>query len=129
MLRKTLILITCFLLFGTSLFAQEKKKTADKKFWIVNSIMIGSTVYDIESTYFALDRCKNCREYNPLMRLFVEAGRPAIYAIQGSIDAGVIYVSYKMKKKGHKLWFVLPVAVTVVHTIAGTHNIRIAIKF
>ena len=129
MLRKTLILITCFLLFGTSLFAQEKKKTADKKFWIVNSIMIGSTVYDIESTYFALDRCKNCREYNPLMRLFVEAGRPAIYAIQGSIDAGVIYVSYKMKKKGHKLWYVLPAIVTVAHTIAGTHNIRIAVRF
>jgi len=107
----------------------QTEKTADKKFWVVNTIMIGSTIYDVESTYFALNRCENCYEANPLMKPFVEAGRPALYIVQGAIDVGIIYASYKMKKKGHKLWYVLPAIVTVAHTIAGTHNIRIAVRF
>ena len=91
--------------------------------------MVGSIVYDIESTYFVLDRCATCYEKNPLMRPFVEAGRPQLYTIQGSIGAGVIYASYRMKKNGHKLWWLLPVVLTAAHTVAGIHNIRMVIKF
>ncbi len=106
------------------------KSVADKKFWTVNTFLIGSTIYDMESTYFALDKCGNgCRERNPLMRPFVKAGRPALYAIQGSLDAGIIYASYKLKKEDKKLWWLLPVVVTAAHSVAGTHNVRIAIRF
>jgi len=137
MLRKILALAICFLLLGPGAsFAQipqeqevQQKKTADKKFWIVNSLMIGSTIYDVESTYFALDRCKRCRESNPLIRPFIKAGRPAIYTVQGSIDVGAVYLDHKLKKKGNKLWWLLPVVLTVSHTAAGTHNVRIALRF
>lgn len=107
----------------------QKEKVLDKKFWTVNIIFVGSTIYDVESTFYALDKCHTYREGNPLMRPLVEAGRPWIYAVQGSIDAGVIYTSYKLKGNDSKLWWILPVALTAVHSIAGTHNIRIAIKF
>ena len=131
MLRKTIAFAVLFFIIGPNAFAQtqQEKKTADKKFWAINSLMVGSTVYDVESTYLALDKCSVCYEKNLLMRPFVGAGRPWLYAVQGSIDAGVIYVSYRMKKNDHKLWYVLPVAITVAHTVAGTHNIRLAIRF
>lgn len=115
------------LLIPTYLQAQE---VTDRKFWTVNTLLVGSTVYDVESTYFALDRCgNNCREGNPFMRPFVKAGKPWLYAVQGSVDAGIIYSSYKMKKNNNKLWWLLPIAITTTHSIAGTHNIRIALRF
>lgn len=131
---KTRVWLGAIILFlfmpSYSAFAQTQKgKVADKKFWTLNSLMIGSTIYDVESTYFIMGRCENCREANPLMRPFVEAGRPWLYTVQGSVDAGVICASYQMKKKNHKLWYVLPIALTVAHTFAGTHNIRLAVKF
>jgi hypothetical protein len=131
MLRKTIAFAALFFIIGPNAFAQtqQEKKTADKKFWVASSLMVSSTVFDVESTYLALDKCAACYEKNLLMRPFVKAGRPWLYAIQGSIDAGVIYASYRMKKNGHKLWYVLPVAITVAHTAAGMHNIRLSIKF
>lgn len=129
--RKIIVLASFFLLVGSDVLAQtQKEKVADGKFWTMNFLMIGSTVYDSETTYYTLDRCgNNCKEGNPLMRPFVNAGRPWLYAVQGSIDAGVIYTSYQMKKKGHKFWYILPVALTVAHSAAGTHNLRLAVKF
>ncbi|TSC90538.1 MAG: hypothetical protein G01um10142_404 [Parcubacteria group bacterium Gr01-1014_2] len=130
MLRKTVALTACLLVIGSSAFAQTQgEKVLDKKLWTVGSLLIGSTIYDVESTYFAFDKCVACYEKNPRMRPFVKAGKPWLYAVQGSIDAGVIYASYKMKDKDHKLWYLLPVALTVVHISAGMHNIRVAIKF
>jgi len=66
------------------------------------------------------------------MKPFVEAGMPWLYTVQGAIDAGIIYGSYKMKKsdtKWKKVWWVIPTAVMVGHLAAGTHNIKIALKF
>lgn len=128
-MKRFLFIFLCLFLIPTAVKAQD---VADKKFWIINSVLIGATVYDIESTYLALDRCETCYELNPIMRPFVEAGKPQLYAVQGLIDAGVIYVSYKMKKQDSKLkkmWWLLPVAVTAGHLVAGTNNMRMAIRF
>ncbi|OGN15326.1 MAG: hypothetical protein A3J47_04175 [Candidatus Yanofskybacteria bacterium RIFCSPHIGHO2_02_FULL_43_22] len=132
MLRKAITFAVLFFIIGSNAFAQtQEKKTADKKFWAINSLMIGSTIYDIESTYLTLDRCATCYEKNPLMRSFVESGRPAAYSVQMAINGGIIYASYEMKKsqRFRKVWWAIPVAVTVAHVVAGTHNIRLGIKF
>lgn len=126
MRSSVLIALLGLLLAPVALQAQE---VADRKFWTVNTMLIGSTIYDVESTYYALDKCQTCREGNPFMRPFVKAGKPWFYAVQGSIDAGVIYTSYKMKKNDKKLWWLLPVVMTATHSIAGTSNIRIAVRF
>ena len=104
-------------------------KVADKKFWIVSTMLVGATIYDAESTYYALDKCRTCFEANPVMRPFVKSGRPSLYAVQSAINAGIIIYSYKMKKNDEKLWWLIPVVVASAHSIAGTHNIRIAISF
>jgi len=128
-MKSFVFIFFCLFLIPTAVKAQN---IADKKFLIINSVMVGTTVYDIESTYLVLDRCETCYELNPIMRPFVEAGRPQLYVIQGLIDAGIIYTSYKMKKqdsKFKKIWWVLPVSVIVVHLVVGTSNMRIAIRF
>lgn len=128
-MKRFLIIYLFLFLIPVPVKAQD---VADNKFWAVNSALIGATIYDVESTYFTLDRCKTCYELNPVMRPFVEAGRPSLYAVQGLIDAGVIFASYKMKKqdsKFRKVWWVMPVAVTAGHLVAGTVNMKIAFRF
>ena len=129
-MRTTLLALVFLLASGV---AEAQNKTADKKFWTVSAAIVGSTIYDIESTYYVFSKCPTCRELNPtFMKSVVYAGRPALYAVQGSIDAGVMYMSYKMKKDGrglNKAWWVLPVAVVVGHSLAGNHNIRFAMTF
>ncbi len=109
----------------------QSKDVADKKFWIVSTLLIGSTIYDVESTFYGLNRCKGgCHEGNWFMKPLVKAGQPGLYAVQGSIDAGALYVSYEVKKRGHKkLWLILPVTMTVAHLIGGTRNLSIALRF
>lgn len=130
-MKKTAVLAILFSLLSFGAFAQTQTgRIADKSFWVVNSLVIGTTIYDVESTYFALNKCGiSCREANPIMRPVVEAGKPFLYAVRGSIDAAVIFSSYKMKKEGRKFWYILPVVVTAGYSIIGTNNIRIAIKF
>ena len=124
-MRRFVLLLFFLFLIPMPIQAQG---VVDKKFLIINAPLIGTSIYDIESTYFALNRCENrCREGNPLMRPFIERGRPWAYAYYLSLDAGVIYYSYYLKKNGHnKLWYVAPLAVAGAHTIAGTWNIKIA---
>lgn len=126
------LLIFSVLMLIPNLVQAQSNNVADKKFWIVNSFLIGATVYDVESTYFTLGKCETCHELNPVMRPFVEAGKPSLYAIQGLIDAGVIFASYKMKKQDSKfkrVWWTIPVGVTAGHLAAGTINIKIALRF
>ena len=135
---KFLLIVVLFLLSSGIAQAQEKipgvghrplvgNSVADKKFWAVSTALIGSTIYDVESTYFSIG--KGYRELNPRMRSFVNAGRPGLYMVQGSVDAGVIFLSYKMKKADSKLWWIVPIAVTAWRSVSGTHNMRIAIRF
>lgn len=110
-------------------WAQEKK-VADKKFMIVSVLLVGSTIYDVETTYFSIG--KGARELNPITKSLVYKGRPVLYAIQGLVDFGVIYASYEIKKSNtefRKYWYILPVSVTVAHLIAGSINIRVALSF
>ncbi len=100
-------------------------KIADKKFIFMSTFLIGTTIFDSESTFAALDKCNNtCKEGNTLMRPFINSGRPATYAVQGTIDTGLIVWSYKMKKDGNKLWWLLPVVSGAAHTVAGGFNMR-----
>ncbi|MBI2062513.1 MAG: hypothetical protein HYT64_02390 [Candidatus Yanofskybacteria bacterium] len=130
MCLKTVILSLLFLFFESSVFAQNlEHKVADKKFWIVNITFVGSSIYDVESTFYVLNKCSTCSEKWPLMKSFVRAGKPATYGIIIGADAAIVGSSYWLKKKKNKFWFILPVALAATHTIAGTHNIRFAMSF
>lgn len=132
---KSIIVLIAFLIFAPSvLLAQtpDHKKVVDDKFILVNGLMISATIFDIESTYYALDHCPSgyiCREGNPVMRPFVEKGRPAIYLVQGAISSGALAYSYYLKKNKSGAWWIFPpLALATVHTVAGTHNMMLFVK-
>ena len=130
MFRKVIVLAIFFLIIGSKAFAQApEKKTLGKKFWVVNGLFVSSGIYDVESTFYVRGKCPACGETNPFMRPFVEAGKPETYAIIAATDIAVVYSSYYLKKHNSKLWFVFPVVLTASHVVAGTYNIRLAMKF
>ncbi len=101
------------------------KRVADGKFWAVGAGLTLSTVYDIETTQRALSRCSgNCSEANPLAGLLITRNRPTAYAIGAALNSVAIYITYWQKKKGHKTWWISPIAVTAAHTTLGTANLR-----
>ncbi len=120
-----------FFALGSKAFAQEREeKVADAKFWVVNGFFAGSVVHDVESTFYALDKCGGrCYELNLFQRYFVLKGRLPTYSVQAAVGLPVVYSSYYLKKRGSKLWWVIPVTVGAVHTAAGTWNIKIATRF
>ncbi len=120
---RTLLLSLIFVFCAPPIFAQEK--VADKKFIFTNVFLAGTTVFDVEATFVALNKCGvNCKEYNPILRPLVQSGRPAVYVVEGAIDVGLIALSYKLKKNGNKLWWLPPVVVGAVHGVAGGFNLR-----
>ena len=131
------ILISLFaiaMLVSSAASAQEIKKSdkiVDTKFVLISSSLVASTVFDLETTFAAIKN-PQVREGNPVMRPFVNAGRPATYAFLGGVDAGVVYLSYRMKKSPNpavrKLWWVVPVAMIASHAFAGGANLRFSFR-
>jgi hypothetical protein len=114
---------------ASSSFAQQDintgTKVIDKKFWAIGTGLALSTAYDIETTFNALNNC-NCIERNPVMRPFVNRGRPAVYAVSGGMNAAAMFAAYKLRKKHPKIWWIIPVCFTAGHIFAGSYNLRLA---
>lgn len=99
-----------------------KKPVIDKNFYLVSAALTASSVYDLETTFAAIKN--GAREGNPIMRPIINAGRPAAYPVNMAINTGLMYLSYRYKKNGHFNWWIIPVAATVGHTVAGSLNLR-----
>jgi len=136
MKRMLISLFAMAMLVSSSASAQEVKrekiaKIVDTKFIVVTSSLATSTIFDTETTFVAIKN-PGVREANPVMRPFVNAGRPATYAFLGGVDTGIVYFSYRMKKSTNptirKLWWVLPVVATASHGFAGGFNLRFTFR-
>jgi len=109
----------------------EKQKPADrgldKKFWSLAAGLTAATTYDIETTYACINTGK-CRESNPLMRPFIEAGRPASYGFAMGINTGIMYAAHRLRNSNNpsvkKLWWLIPVVAIGLHGTAGSLNLR-----
>ena len=137
------VLICLFARFGASaLFAQQdikvvtadtdkKAKIIDKKFLIVSSALFASTFFDAETTFSCI-KAGTCREGNPLMQPFFRNGRPAVYGFCAGVNGAFLYSSYCLRKSSNptvrKLWWVIPVTMTVSHVIIGGANLRFSFK-
>jgi hypothetical protein len=104
---------------------QGQEGAIDREFIFVSVQLVASTIFDVETTFRALER-PGTRELNPAMRPLVSRGRPATYIFGVGVDAGVIYLSYHMKRNPHwrKLWWIIPVIVSGMHIAAGSNNLR-----
>lgn len=136
MKRKNILLAVTLLILVPRASAQgigKNYKVVDKNFLIVTSSLAVFTVFDVETTFAATGNPKvYVREGNPVMRPFINAGRPATYAFLGGVNAGIVYISYRMRKSANpivrKLWWVGPIAATASHAIAGGFNLRFTFR-
>ena len=116
---------------GQGIEKSDNDKVVDTKFVLITSSLVVSTVFDVETTFAAIKN-PNVREDNPIMRPFVNAGRPATYAFLGGVDTGIVYVSYRMKKSTNptvrKIWWVIPIVATAGHALAGGFNLRFTFR-
>ena len=86
-------------------------RTLDSKFFLLNGLHLGMAVLDVEMTQHCIATHK-CREGNPLM--------PSSQVGQLGVNIPLVgygsFVSYRLKKRTAKLWWITPVAGVVAHT-------------
>jgi len=139
MMKSTIVSLLAVALLIPSLVSaqgqgiENSDKVVDTKFVFISSSLVASTVFDVETTFAVIKNPEiNVREGNPVIRPFINAGRPATYAFLGGVDTSIIYFSYRMKKSTNptirKLWWVLPVVATASHGFAGGLNLRFTLR-
>ena len=94
-----------------------------RPFWVTVGWLSAATIYDIETTFWLMDRCATCDEQNPVTKGIVAEGRLATYAYSLAIDGVVLYIAKRMYDRGDPWWRVIPIALTIVHAVAGTWNL------
>src|SRR5437588_1044030 len=90
----------------------------DKQFMLVNSVMFGSSMVNVELTA----RCINsgaCTAVPGPLR-----SRGALYGLGLPIDRGVTVLGDHLKRSGHRWWFVPAAAVTAGNVGYGIHAAR-----
>jgi hypothetical protein len=123
-----ILIILVPLTFALPWARAEDKKTIDAQFVSVSAYLITMTVFDVETTFSAVHN--GAHEANPIMKPFVQSGRPATYAFEFGTDAIILFIAYEMKgsknSNFNKTWFISPMIAGTVHGIAGGLNLRFA---
>jgi len=127
---KKLVILLSLLALSLSASAQdakENRRVIDAKFVAISTSMVAASIFDMETTFSAIKN-PGVHEGNPIMRPFVNAGRPATYAFIGGMDAGTLWLAYRAKKNPNpairKLWWLAPAIATATHAFAGGANLR-----
>ncbi len=87
-------------------------RTADPKYFLLSGIQLGMAVFDVEMT----QRCiasHHCRETNPVLPTS-QAGQLSVNFALVACNSGI---SYWLKKRGSKLWWLPPSAGAAIHSI------------
>lgn len=136
-MKQLFAVLSLSILLAAASVAQEvnNKKVVDGKFVAVAGALIGSTILDVEGTFAVKRSLQSNPEFYfheriPWMRPFVNSGKPATYAVLSSMNAGIIALSYRMKKSANptmrRLWWLPPVMMAAGHAFAGTANFRLS---
>lgn|GEM_PF-6676545 len=106
----------------SSVFTQpvdRQQRTLDAKFFLLNGLQIGLAAIDIGLT----QRCianRTCREGNPFM--------PSSLSGQLSVNSALIgtgmFVSYRLKKRQNKAWWISPVVGIAAHTVGAATGFK-----
>lgn len=100
---------------------------ANGNYKLVAGALVASTIFDGETTFAAIHN--GAHEANGAVAPFVKMGRPAFYAMELGVDAGVLYFAYVAKRDGNKWWYVAPLILAVAHTAAGAWNLHYSVNF
>lgn len=117
--------LLCICAHAQDLETVEKESsppTVDGKLLTLVSLSYAAALYDMQTTFAALERCHpQCIEANPLMSPFV-ANRTAGYAFSVGLTSVSTYATYRLKKKGARWWWIPMAASAALHITAGIHN-------
>jgi len=87
-------------------------RVADWEFAEVTSALFEASIADAETLY----RCDNCTAVRP-----AQHRRGVTYGVGLPVDVAVSYLTYRLKKKGHRWWFVPAVALTAANAYLSYH--------
>ena len=96
----------------------KTERVLDAKFVGVSAIAMALTIADIENTQRCLAK-NTCTELNPLM----PKSRAGMYAVNIPLNAGLMYLSYRLKARGNRAWWIAPLA------ISGAHGVGVGFVF
>ena len=77
------------------------RSVADRNYLLVTGSMFGSSVADAELTIRCLQQHPSCNDVPSSLR-----SRVALYGIGIPADLGIAYLTYHMKKKHSRIWYV-----------------------
>jgi hypothetical protein len=83
------------------------RSVADRNYWLVTGGMFGASVANVELTVRCLQAQTSCNDVPASLK-----SRAALYGIAIPADFGVAYLSYYMKKKHSRIWYVPAALVT-----------------
>jgi hypothetical protein len=99
--------------------AFKEPRTLSGSFFLLNGLHLGMAVLDVELTQHCIAN-HHCSEGNPLM--------PSSQAGQLSVNVALVsygtFLSYKLKKRESKLWFLSPAVGIAAHTLGAATGIR-----
>lgn len=91
------------------------RRVADRKFWLVNTSMFAASIANAELT-------QRCQQLHTCSFVPVPLrSRAAMYGIGIPADLGVMYLTYRMKKKHSPIWYVPSALVTAANVYVGIH--------
>jgi hypothetical protein len=85
-----------------------------------SAYLLAATTADMETTFAVVRR--GGAEANPVMKPFVDRGRPATYALQLAIDGALIWYAMRLKERGDPRWHWPLRIVAFGHLGAATWN-------
>lgn len=92
----------------------------------LQAALVAATVADAETTLYGL-RHNLAREGNPIFGQ--NPSRARIYGTVVPVTAFVILLDYRQKRENpHGRWQIVPAILTVAHTLATVHNLRMITK-
>jgi hypothetical protein len=97
----------------------EVRRTADRQYWEVTGSLFAVSIANAEVTRYCLSVHTSCNDVPPSLR-----GRAALYGIGIPADLGVAYLTYYMKKKHSRIWYVPAALATGANAFAAVHAYR-----
>jgi hypothetical protein len=88
------------------------RKYADRKFLVVNGLQFGMAMFDVGMTQSCI-ASHHCREANPLMPSSLTGQLSVAFAFTAYETA----VSYWLKKRKSRLWWILPASGAAAHAM------------
>lgn len=95
------------------------RSVADRNYMAVTGAMFGASIANAELTMHCLGQHSSCNDVPNLL-----SRRLALYGIGIPADMGVAYLTYYMKRKHSRIWYVPAVCVTTANIFLGVRAYR-----